>query len=115
MFKLHSTEMRKFLTSVANHKTEHINGDRYISTGIHPITQCGLLIQEGSDNIGINAETVDGKNTFHSLARAVFQFKFVDELSVCTECIKRGRDRSLYIDDTTASPMLYTSPSQNLE
>ena len=88
--------MGRFLTSVANHEIEHINGDRYIPTGIRPITQCGLLIQEGSDNIGINAETVDGKNTFHSLARAVFQFKFVDELSVCTECIKRGRQVIIY-------------------
>ena len=26
-------------------------------------------MQEGSDNIDINADTVDGKNTFHSLAR----------------------------------------------
>ena len=26
-------------------------------------------MQEGSDNIDINADTVDEKNTFHSLAR----------------------------------------------
>jgi hypothetical protein len=26
-------------------------------------------MQEGSDNIDINADTIDGKNTFHSLAR----------------------------------------------
>jgi hypothetical protein len=26
-------------------------------------------MQEGSENIDINADTVDGKNTFHSLAR----------------------------------------------
>ena len=51
---------------------EHINGDRYIPSEIRPITQDGHLIQEGSDNIDINVETVDGKNTFHSLARAVF-------------------------------------------
>jgi hypothetical protein len=34
--------------------------------------QGGGLIQEGADNIDINTETVDGKNTFHSMARAVF-------------------------------------------
>ena len=66
------TELRRFQTSVANHELEHINGDRYIPSGIRPITQGGHLIQEGSDNIDINAETVDGKNIFHSLARAVF-------------------------------------------
>jgi hypothetical protein len=62
------TELRRFLTSVANHEIEHINGDRYIPSGIHPIAKGGHLIQEGSDNIDINAATVDGKNTFHSLA-----------------------------------------------
>jgi len=79
---------------VANHIIEHINGERYIPSGIRPITQGGHLIQEGSDSIDINAETVDGKNTFHSLARAVFQSKSVDELAIyivlCAERIKRG-------------------------
>jgi hypothetical protein len=37
--------------------------------------QGGGLIQEGTDNIDINTETVDGKNTFHSMARAVFQIR----------------------------------------
>ena len=87
------TELHRFPTSVANHENEHINGDRYIPTGIRPITYGGHLIQEGSDNIDINTETVDGKNTFHSLARAVFQSKYVDELTVCAERIERGRDR----------------------
>jgi hypothetical protein len=48
----------RFLTSVANHEIEHINGDRYIPSGIRPITQGGHLIQEGSDTIDINTETV---------------------------------------------------------
>ena len=56
------TELRRFLTSVANHEIEHINGDRYIPSGIRPISQGGHLIQEGSDTIDINTETVNGKN-----------------------------------------------------
>jgi hypothetical protein len=32
------TELRRFQTSVANHELEHINGDRYIPSGIRPIT-----------------------------------------------------------------------------
>ena len=87
------TELCRFLTSVANHEIEHINGDRYIPTGIRVINHGGHLIQEGSKNIDNNAETVDGKNTFHSRARAVFQSKYVDELTVCAERIERGRDR----------------------
>jgi hypothetical protein len=86
------TELGRFLTSVAN----------------RPITQGGHLIQEDSDNIDINAETVDGKNHFHSLARAVFQFKSVDELAVCAERIK-------LMTLPPRSPMLYPSSSQNLE
>jgi len=86
------TELRRFLTSVANHEIEHTNGDPYIPSGFRPITQGGHLIQEGSDNNDINAETVAGKNTSHSLARAVFHFKYVDEQAVCAEHIKRGRD-----------------------
>jgi hypothetical protein len=35
--------------------------------------QGGDLIQEGADNIDINTETVDGKNTFHSIA--IFQIR----------------------------------------
>jgi hypothetical protein len=74
--------MHPLMLGHVNHEIEHINGEQYIPSGIRPIIQGGHLIQEGSDNIDINAETVDGKNTFHSLARAVFQFKFVDALSV---------------------------------
>ena len=49
------TELRRFLTSVVNHEIEHINGDRYIPSGIRPLSQGGHLIQEGLDNIDINA------------------------------------------------------------
>jgi hypothetical protein len=112
------TELRSFLTSVANHEIEHINGDRYIPSGIRPIAEGGHLIQEGSYNIDINAETVDGKNTFHSLGRDVFQSKSVDDLAVCAERIKRGRDRSLPIDDTTSSltnALSFTKPKSRVE
>ncbi len=32
----------------------------------------GGLIREGADNVDINIETMDGKTTFHSLAKVVF-------------------------------------------
>jgi hypothetical protein len=38
------------VTSVTNHEIEHINGDRYIQSGIHPKAQGHHLMQEGSDN-----------------------------------------------------------------
>jgi hypothetical protein len=40
---------------------------------ISPKTLGGDFIQEGADNIDLNTETIDGKNTMHSMARAVFQ------------------------------------------
>jgi hypothetical protein len=45
----------------------------YVPDGIVPVCQCGCLIQEGADNIDINTEIIDGKDTFHAMARAVFQ------------------------------------------
>ena len=36
---------------LANHEIEHINGDRYIPSGIRAIAQDGHLSQEGSDNV----------------------------------------------------------------
>ncbi|CAC5420137.1 unnamed protein product [Mytilus coruscus] len=86
------TEFRRYLTSVANHEISRISGDRYIAGGIRPISEGGRLIQEGSDNIDINAETIDGKNTFHSLARAVFQTKSAGVYDYGSERIKELRD-----------------------
>jgi hypothetical protein len=79
------TELRRFQTSVANHELEHINGDWYIPSRIRPITQGGHLIQEGSDNIDINAETVDGKNTFHSSSKSCLLIQICGRTSgMCT-------------------------------
>jgi hypothetical protein len=68
-------------------------GDRYIPSGIRPITQGGHLIQEGSDNIDINTETVDGKNTFHSMNCL--------SISICGRT--SGMCRTYSTDDTIAS------------
>ena len=95
--------MRRYLTSVANHEIDRISGDRYIPRGVLPISEGGHLIQEGSDNIDLNTETLDGKNTFHSLARAVFQIKSTGDYDYGSERINQGTDRSLTIDDTTSS------------
>jgi hypothetical protein len=82
-----------------------------IPNGIIPFTSAGCLIQEGSDNtfyIDINTETVDGKATFHYMARAVFQLQTEgsDETSVEVK-IKRGQNKSLPVDEQTMSVMSY--------
>ena len=33
--------------------------------------KAGGLIQEGANNIDLNTETIDGKDTFHSMARCL--------------------------------------------
>jgi hypothetical protein len=100
-------EVRRYLTSLANHEIDKIKNGAYIPNGIIPFTSAGCLIQEGSDNIDINTETVDGKDTFHSMARAVFQLQTEgsDETSVDQVKIKRGQNKSLPVDEQTMSLM----------
>jgi hypothetical protein len=65
--------VRRFITSVALKEEESIKEGVYVPDGIVSVCQGGCLIQEGADNIDINTEIIDGKDTFHSMARAVFQ------------------------------------------
>jgi hypothetical protein len=66
------TEVRQFLTSAANHEIAKTEVS-CIPYGISPKMLGGDFIQEGAENIDLNTETIDGKHTMHSMARAVFQ------------------------------------------
>ena len=67
-------ELRLFLTSAAKQETERAETGAYIPPGlISREEETSCIIHEGNDNIDINVETVDGKNTYHSMARVVFQ------------------------------------------
>ena len=46
-------EVKRYLTSLANHEIDKIKNGVYIPNGIIPFTSAGCLIQEGSDNIDI--------------------------------------------------------------
>jgi hypothetical protein len=61
-------EVMRYLTSIVHHEMENLHDDVHVPDGIIPI-------REGADSIDINTETTDGKNTFHSMARAVFQIR----------------------------------------
>ena len=50
-----------------------IENGSYIPDGIIGNSNGQYLIQEGADNIDINAQTIDGKDTFHSMARVVLK------------------------------------------
>ena len=60
------TEVRQFLTSAINHEIEKTEVS-CIPYGISPKTLGGDFIQEGADNIDLNTETIDGKNTICTL------------------------------------------------
>lgn len=48
----------------------------------------GELIHEGDNNNDINAETIDGKNTFHVMGRVIYQMQAIDEIK-CVPDIER--------------------------
>ena len=61
------------MTSAAETEIEALQDGLYIPNGIVSCADGEHLIHEGKDNIDIYAETIDEKNTFHSIARVVFQ------------------------------------------
>jgi hypothetical protein len=60
--------------SVALKEEESIKEGIYVPDGIVPVCQCGCLIQEGADNIDINTEIIDDKDTFQEFQK---RFPFV--------------------------------------
>ena len=96
--------MRRFLTSVALKEEDSIKEGVYVPDGIVPVCQGGCLIQEGADNIDINTETIDGKDTFHSMARAVFQ-ACPSPIDSCMRqvSIKKSNDRTFQMTNDASS------------
>ena len=78
----------------------------------------GKLLQEGDDNADINCQTVDGKGTFHSMARVLFQGQSTMEISeqCSVDRIKVGKDKTLNLSaDNTAimrTVLHYEKPRQ---
>ena len=92
----------------------------YVPNGIIPIASGGCLVQEGSDNIDINTETVDGKDTFIPWLGLFFQVQSegTDVASVDHIKVKHGQDKSLPVDEQTVSLMdclPFTKPKQRCE
>ena len=72
VFCAYYNEVRRFLTSIVDSEINNIEHDTYVPNGILPFNESFALIQEGADNADINPGTIDGKDTFHSMARAIF-------------------------------------------
>lgn len=89
-------ELRRFMTAVGEKEQEKNEGQVNIPHGLIPRQEGGSLIQEGADNIDINCETIDGKGTFHAMARVVFQQQSVVSLQAASlERVPHGRRKSL--------------------
>ncbi|KAJ8684779.1 hypothetical protein QAD02_020572 [Eretmocerus hayati] len=69
------TALRSFLTSAAKSEIE-TSRTTYSPSNIVSRDEGGSLVQEADDNVDINAETIDGKNTYHGMARVLFQRQF---------------------------------------
>lgn len=98
-------ELRAFQTVIAEEQMSRAEDGVYVPPEIIPKTEGGTLIQEGDDNVDINVETVDGKNTYHSMARVLFQEQFLAH-SPTEANLKRSTHRSLKNTDTTLLKVL---------
>ena len=87
--------LRRFMTSAAETEIETLQDGVYIPNGIVSCADGGHLIHEGDDNIDINAETIDGKNTFHSMARVIFQERSADSPATTHIAIEHTKSKSL--------------------
>ena len=104
-------EQRAFQTVVAEEQMCRAKDGVYVPPEIIPKTEGGTLKQEGDDNVDINVETVDGKNTYHSMARVLFQEQPLGHSSSDNQ-LKRSTRRSLQCEDTT---LLKTLPFAKLQ
>ncbi len=92
-------------TSVALHEAEIIADGVYWPSGILSRKDGGGLITEGVDNVDINTETIDGKETLHSWARVKFQWQKRGALVQCCITVIRRQHKSLPMTDKTESLM----------
>ena len=67
--------------------------------------KCKYLIHEGDDNVDINAETIDGKNTFHSMARVIFQNQQINDQAPDSVHIPFSSDNSLKLTEAKCIKM----------
>ena len=72
--------MRQFLTYIAEQEI-HKNSKVYVPSKIIKRNEGGCFIHEGCDNVDIYSETIDGKNTYHAMARVIFQNKPPNNIS----------------------------------
>ena len=110
--------LRQFQTSASLHQLESSNENpSYVPQEIIPLSECGHIIHEGDDNIDSNTETIDGKGTFHSMARVVFQLQ-EKGIPGRNLYIRKQDKRSLSLttsSDNQSKPYGYSKPTSRPE
>ena len=109
-------ELRRFLTSAALHQLVGPT-DVYVPPELVCHDAGGKLIHEGDDNIDINVETVDAKNTYHSMARGVFQQQH-GTIVQNSQRIKRTTDKALVLTEEAegqTKPFPFQKPTRRPE
>lgn len=97
------------------------NRSVYIPRGLVPRDAGSSLIQEGADNIDIDCQTLDGKGTFHCMARVVFQRQSVKSAKVASSSRRliHGRSKSMSMtsgpNPSMTEVLRYTKPSKRGE
>lgn len=119
-FSVGYDELRRFTTTLAQEEMEKVQSGNFIPKGIIKRSEGGALIHEGDDNIDINTETIDGKNTFHSMARVVFQDKSAANVAVSDRRkLTKKRGKALHVSNDEAgglsSVLFYEKPKQRPE
>ena len=109
-FSISYDELRKFITAASKHEIAKSEDGIYVPDGIIYISDGGQLIHEGDDDVDINAETIDGKNTFHLMARVVFQNQQVSEQTLDSVHIPVGSDKSLKLTETECVKLTQSLP-----
>jgi hypothetical protein len=70
-------------------------------------SQCkkaGLI--QGADNIDLNTETIDGKDTFHSMTHAVFQTcRSHDDSCLRQLKVRRGQEKTFQLTESASTIM----------
>lgn len=99
-------ELRSFQTIIAEEQMSWTEDDACVPPEIIPRTEGGTLIQERDNNVDINMEIVDGKNTYHSMARVLFQEQPLAH-SPSEAKLKWSSQRSLQCTDTTLFKTLF--------
>ena len=58
---------------MAENELHHMQNGIYILSSMNITTVDCSLVQESNDNVDINCQTIDGKNTLHAMARILFE------------------------------------------